>query len=71
MLKKSEAMWTHEIQTRSEFVPITEAAHRLGISRSTVYEALARGEIPGLRIGHRWIIPRVRFERLISGESES
>ena len=40
-------------------VTVTEAAKLLGISRSSVYEAVQRGEIPVLTIGHRKLVPRV------------
>jgi excisionase family DNA binding protein len=55
-------------QTRAETMPAAEAARRLGIGKSSLYEALARGEVPGLRIGGRWVVPRARFERFINGE---
>jgi len=37
---------------------VKKAAEFLGVSPSTVYEALYRKEIPGVKIGSRWIIPR-------------
>jgi excisionase family DNA binding protein len=55
-------------QMRAETMPAVEAARRLGIGKSTLYEALARGEVPGLRIGGRWVVPRARFERFINGD---
>jgi excisionase family DNA binding protein len=55
-------------QTRAETMSAVEAARRLGIGKSSLYEALARGEVPGLRIGGRWVVPRARFERFINGE---
>lgn len=62
---------TQTRQTRAETMPAVEAARRLGIGKSTLYEALARGEVPGLRIGGRWVVPRARFERYINGEEPS
>jgi excisionase family DNA binding protein len=53
---------------RAETMSAVEAARRLGIGKSSLYEALARGEVPGIRIGGRWVVPRARFERFINGE---
>jgi excisionase family DNA binding protein len=50
---------------------IEEAAEVLRISKSLAYEAAHRGEIPAIRIGGRWVVPRVRLERLIDGEAAS
>jgi excisionase family DNA binding protein len=44
---------------------LTEAASRLGISRTLAYEAAHRGELPMCRIGRRVLIPRVALLRLL------
>jgi excisionase family DNA binding protein len=36
---------------------VTEAAERLGISRSSAYEAVRSGVIPSLRLGRRLLVP--------------
>jgi len=46
---------------------VEEAAVVLGISRATAYDAVARGEIPCIRIGRRILIPKVALERLLEG----
>jgi excisionase family DNA binding protein len=43
-----------------------DVAVRLGIGRNQAYEAIARGDIPALRLGRRWLIPRAAFERLLT-----
>ncbi len=43
---------------------VTEAAQILGISRSSAYEAVRRGEIPSIVIGHRIVIARTAIDRL-------
>jgi excisionase family DNA binding protein len=53
---------------RADTMSAAEAARRLGIGKSSLYEALARGEVPGLRIGGRWVVPRARFERFMNGD---
>jgi excisionase family DNA binding protein len=42
-----------------------EAARVLGISRSSAYEAVRRGELPTVKIGRRYVVPRVALERLL------
>jgi excisionase family DNA binding protein len=37
--------------------PVEELSEKLGLSRSTTYEYLNKRIIPGVRIGHRWILP--------------
>jgi len=44
---------------------VEEAANALGISRTFAYEAVARGEIPCIRIGRRILVPRVALNRLL------
>jgi len=48
---------------------VEEAATVLGISRSLAYEAVARGEVPHLRVGRRVLIPRGWLEEWIGGAS--
>ncbi len=37
----------------------------LGLGRDASYQAARRGEIPAIRIGHRWIVPRIAMERML------
>lgn len=45
---------------------VPEAGRRLGIGRNAAYEAAHRGDIPAIRIGRRYIVPRVAFERMLA-----
>jgi len=49
---------------------VEEAAAMLGHSRSSLYRAVRRGDLPLplLRISGRWRIPRRAVERLIDGD---
>lgn len=47
---------------------VTEVAELLGISRSSAYECVRRGEIPALTLGRRVVIPRRALERLLATE---
>ena len=44
---------------------IPDTARLLGISRSAAYRAVARGEIPTIRIGRRLLVPTARLSRLL------
>lgn len=52
-------------------VSVPEAARMLGLSRSSTYAAVQRGEIPSVRVGGRVLIPLLRLEELINGEASS
>lgn len=41
---------------------VTEIAKRLDIGRLSVYQLLESGQLPGLRLGRRWIVTRQAFE---------
>ncbi|MGH9169690.1 MAG: helix-turn-helix domain-containing protein [Acidimicrobiales bacterium] len=44
---------------------VEEAASALGISRSFAYEAIAKGEIPCIRIGKRILVPKIALEKMM------
>ena len=48
---------------------IEECAKRLGIGRNSAYEAVARGEIPVMRVGKRLLVPKAQLDRLLTGET--
>lgn len=53
----------------TEYVPVAEAARRLGCSRDTVYAAIKAGTLPAIKLTPNCIrIPRVAFERHIRGD---
>jgi excisionase family DNA binding protein len=45
---------------------VEEAAKILRISRDAAYEAAKSGELPVVRIGRRYIVPRVGLERKLA-----
>jgi excisionase family DNA binding protein len=57
--------------TRPAQQPLTmtveDAAAALGIGRTSAYAAIARGELPCIRIGRRVVVPRPAMERLLTG----
>ncbi len=44
---------------------VEEVAAELRIGRSAAYEAVRRGEIPAVRVGRAWRIPRHQLEALL------
>ena len=52
---------------QKDTITVKEAAQRLGIGINQAYEACERGELPNVRLGKRWLIPRVAFEAWLSG----
>jgi excisionase family DNA binding protein len=45
---------------------VAEAAGILGISRTTAYECIQRGEIPARRFGRRVVVLRYELDRLLT-----
>jgi excisionase family DNA binding protein len=50
---------------------VTETARILGISRSSAYEAVRRGELPSITIGHRILIARATIDELLGDAATS
>ena len=50
---------------------VTEVARALGISRSTAYECVHRGEIPTIRFGRRVVVARTTLEKLLSASGSN
>ena len=50
---------------------VDETAKCLGIGRNSAYEAVARGEIPFIRVGKRLLVPKAALEILLAaGQSK-
>ena len=47
---------------------VDEAAEALGVSRSTAYSLVQRGELPSVRLGRRIVVPARRLLALLDGE---
>ncbi len=45
-----------------------EAAKALGISRTSAYALARSGELPVLRLGHRFVVPCAEFDAFLAGE---
>ena len=51
-------------RNRKLYTP-AEAAELLGVGRSTVYELIARGELPGTRVGRRVFVTAATLEMML------
>ena len=58
---------TWEVAMDRWTVTVEEAAQMLGISRSSAYECVRRGELRALRLGRRLVVPRAALEELLGG----
>ncbi len=47
---------------------VDEVAQMLGIGRTLAYQAVRRGEIPSIRIGNRYLVPKAALEKIINAE---
>ncbi len=58
---------THAMATQRtidrQTLTVEEAATLLGIGRNSAYQAIARGELPALRLGRRLLVPRAALDR--------
>ncbi len=65
-----EHEWTGSPGSR-HVMTVREAAEALGIGLNSAYEAIARGEIPHIRIGRSIRVPRTALEQLLVGAVEA
>jgi len=50
---------------------VDETAKILGVGRNSAYEAIARGEIPVVKVGKRLLVPKAALEILLAaGQSK-
>lgn len=52
---------------RSTFTVEEAGCEILGLSKCSAYAAANSGELPAIRVGRRWIVPRHALERMLSG----
>jgi excisionase family DNA binding protein len=45
---------------------IEEAAKVLGMSRNTAYDAVKSGQLPTVKIGRRFLVPKAALERMLA-----
>ena len=55
----------------SKFIKVREAAEMLGFSDTKIRAAIRRGELPGIRVGCSYLIPRDGLDRLLAQANEA
>lgn len=68
-MNRDEGEAVAETTTR-ETISVPEAGRILGLSRDGAYAAVARGEIPVLRIGRKLLVPRRRLMAMLEAPAE-
>jgi excisionase family DNA binding protein len=53
-----------------ETISVSEAARILGLSRNGAYAAVARGELPVIRIGRKLLVPKRRLMAMLEAPAE-
>ncbi len=48
---------------------VEDVARLLGIARNNAYERVRCGDIPSIRMGRRYLVPRERFHTWLNGEN--
>lgn len=62
-----KGMSKNERQHESAALSVEQVAALLGIGRTLAYNAVKRGEIPRVRVGGRWLIPRAALQAWLNG----
>jgi excisionase family DNA binding protein len=61
------------VKTKPEpdVLTVEEARKRLRIGRNAIYDAIARSEVPSIRLGRKILVPRLALEALLRGEGRA
>lgn len=61
-------MQRHVATDSPKVLTVDEVADHLRLSTDAVRKLLQRGEIPGMKIGSSWRIPKARFDAFLDGK---
>ncbi len=50
-----------------DVLSVRDVAQRLEVGLQSAYKIIKDGTIPSIRIGRKYVVPRVRFERWLEG----
>ena len=50
--------------TNDKYITPEEVADERGLSFTTVYNLLRKGQLPGVKVGRKWFILREKIERI-------
>lgn len=54
-------------QSEKLVLSVRDVCGLLRLSKPTVLRLLNGGQLPGLRLGHAWRVPRVQLDRYLAG----
>jgi len=54
-----------ETEINKQTLTVEETAEILGIGRSSAYEAVRQGQLPVIRVGRRYLVPRAALQRML------
>lgn len=70
MISRARKGWAMAAPTQqSTTLTVKEVMADLRLSKNAVYEAIARKDIPSIRVGRRILIPRIPYQRMLTGEA--
>jgi len=58
-------------QPEPDLLSQADVAHRLGVSRTTVWRLVRSGQLPVVHVGARALVPRTAVERFIEDRTSS
>lgn len=67
LLAAEGAASVDELLERRAVLTVPEAGAVFGVSRSAAFRAIARGELPALRVGRRVVVPVHALRRILDG----
>jgi len=53
-----------------DVLSVRDVAQRLEVGLQSAYRIIKDGTIPSIRIGRKYVVPRVRFERWLEGTAD-
>jgi len=56
------------VNERMAYSPM-EAASKLGLCLNSIYKMIKRGQLKGIRVDRKILIPKTELERLLAGQS--
>lgn len=59
------------IESFGDILDTEDVCELLGLSKCHVRRMLRAGELPGVKIGARWYVPKSEFERLLETRLEN
>lgn len=62
--EKYERVGNMYFNTNDKYITPEEVADELGLSLTTVYNLLRKGQLPGVKVGRKWLILREKIERI-------